>query len=211
MVCQLKESTAAPEPLTVSDRLGRRIAKLGGRASRMLHKASTDPLSLVQRIASASTQALAKPRAKSARELRPEQRLGAATVDPRSLVRRGSAAPQHAARTPPARPPLDLRPGERVRVRSVADIRATLDQDGRLRGLAYMPEMQRFAGRELSVKKRVELFFDERTREMCKVKGIVLLDGAFCEGRSSDPTDYGGCDRCCFLFWKEDWLERVVS
>jgi hypothetical protein len=133
--------------------------------------------------------------------------LRKATTDPLALLR-GPTRP--ASPTPPPAP-LDLRPGDRVRVRSVAAIRATLDATGRLRGLGYMPEMERYAGREMTVKKRVELFFDERTREMRKVKGIVLLEGATCEGRRSDPWDYAGCDRSCLLFWKEDWLERVPS
>jgi len=143
---------------------------------------------------------------------RAERMWRKAITDPRSLVvERIVGAPPRVVAKPPARVPLELQPAERVRVRSIADIRATLDGDGRLCGLAYMPEMERFAGQELTVKKRLELFFDERTRKMCKVKGIVLLEGAFCEGRRSDPTDYGGCDRCCFLFWKEDWLERATS
>jgi hypothetical protein len=33
----------------------------------------------------------------------------------------------------------------------------------------------------------------------------VLLDGVMCDG-----TEHGGCDRSCFLFWREEWLKRVT-
>jgi hypothetical protein len=130
--------------------------------------------------------------------------------DPASALRRLAGRALRAAGPARALPGnLGLRPGERVRVRPATELRATLDATGRCRGLALMPEMERFAGRELVVKKRVELFFDERTREMRRLRDVVILEGACCEGRQSDPWDYAGCDRSCFLFWKEAWLERV--
>lgn len=132
-----------------------------------------------------------------------------AVREPLALVRRITNRPGRGKTTLPSPEPLRAQSGQRVRVKSVADIRATLDAKGQYRGLSFMPEMERFTGRELTVRKRVELFFDERTREMRRVRDVVILDGAFCEGRPSDPWDYAGCDRSCFLFWKEAWLERV--
>lgn len=113
--------------------------------------------------------------------------------------------------TPPAprRPPLHLEAGEQIRVRSLAEIRATLDAKGRCGGLGFMPVMERFAGRTFVVRKRIDRFFDERSRKLLKVKGVVILDGVLCEVPHGDAAPYGGCDRSCFLFWKEDWLERA--
>lgn len=111
---------------------------------------------------------------------------------------------------PPVRhAPLGLQPGERVQVRAIADIHQTLDEKGQCAGLAYMPAMERFSGRTFAVRKRIDRFFDERTRTMLKVKNVVILNEVFCEVGLIDRADYGGCDRSCFLFWKEDWLERV--
>ncbi|MHB8878264.1 MAG: hypothetical protein ACYC8T_31600 [Myxococcaceae bacterium] len=108
-----------------------------------------------------------------------------------------------------ALPRLDLRPGERIRVRSREEIRATLDSDGRFQGLAYVPAMDRYCQRTFVVRKRIGFFFDERTRRLLKPKDVVILDGSFCEPALSSHVDYGGCDRSCFLFWKEAWLERL--
>lgn len=116
------------------------------------------------------------------------------------------AAPSEQARCRPA--PLGLRPGDRVRVKSREDIEATL-ADGRCAGLAFMAIQERFCGGEFTVHKRIERFFDERTRRMLKVRDIVILDEVYCEPPRDGYQDYAGCDRTCFLFWKEAWLERV--
>lgn len=114
-----------------------------------------------------------------------------------------------ATKRPPPRP-LGLQPGERVRVRSPEAIRATLDDQMRCRGLSYMPVvMDRFCGREFVVKKRIDLFFDERQWRMLKLRDVVILEGVHCEPpRTAEPM-WAGCTRTCFSFWKEDWLERV--
>ncbi|MFH0900933.1 MAG: hypothetical protein V2A73_09920 [Pseudomonadota bacterium] len=143
--------------------------------------------------------------------------LGKAIGDPLGAARRLTAARRKSAVTPATtsdrcpRGRLELEPGERVRVKKIAEIRATLNGRGQYHGLAYMPEMERYSGKTMTVRKRVTLFFDERTREMRKLKDVVILEDVFCEGRPSDPWDYGGCDRTCFLFWKEAWLERVAE
>ncbi len=117
----------------------------------------------------------------------------------------GGPAPRRAAAVR-----LGLAPGERVRVKSAAEIRATLDDTGRCEGLGYMPDvMDAFCGRTFVVRKRVHQFFDERRWRLLKLRNVVILDGVFCEPPPNDQTDYAGCDRTCFLFWKEAWLERA--
>jgi len=123
---------------------------------------------------------------------------------------RALAAPASGSASPaPDRRPLDLRPGERVRVRALPEIRTTLDALKRCDGLGFMGLMAGFCGGTYTVRKRVDRFFDERTRRMLRVRDVVILDDAFCQPPREASGDYAGCDRTCFLFWKEAWLERV--
>lgn len=109
----------------------------------------------------------------------------------------------------PVVPPLRLQEGERVRVKALEQIRATLDPVGDCEGLGFMPVQAAFCGGEFSVRRRVEYFFDERTRRMLRIRNTVILDGVYCEPPAGGTDDYSGCQRMCFLFWKEAWLERA--
>ena len=51
---------------------------------------------------------------------------------------------------------LHLRVGEMVEVKSEAEILATLDHEGRLESLPFMPEMLKYCGRRFPVFKRAE-------------------------------------------------------
>ena len=53
-----------------------------------------------------------------------------------------------------------LRHGDLVEIRSPREILATLDQQGTLDGLPFMPEMVRFCGRRFVVDKRAEKICD---------------------------------------------------
>ena len=53
----------------------------------------------------------------------------------------------------------------------------------------------------------MQTFMDERDYKMKKARGVILLENVICNGT---PT-FGPCDRCCFLFWREEWLERVTG
>lgn len=97
---------------------------------------------------------------------------------------------------------LNLQPGELVRVKSESEILKTLDSCGRNRGLAWIPCMRKYCGQECRVYKRVERIILETTGEIRRAKNTVLLEGVICEGLY-------GCDRSCFPFWREVWLERV--
>jgi hypothetical protein len=68
-----------------------------------------------------------------------------------------------------------------------------------------MEEMWRHCGTTQRVYKRVERFMDERDYLVKRCKGIVILEGVMCEG----TKDFGPCDRSCFYFWREEWLERL--
>jgi len=105
---------------------------------------------------------------------------------------------------------LDLQPGDKVRVKSMKEIEGMLDENGRFDGLAFMkPAMERYCGKEYMVKKRIKLFFDERYWKFFKLRNVVILDDVICESRQIDVQVWGGCDRSCFLFWKEAWLVKA--
>src|SRR3954470_1603152 len=102
---------------------------------------------------------------------------------------------------------LRLRAGEWVEVRGEAEILATLDQNGRLNGLLFMPEMLKFCGKTFQVfrsaHKTCDTIQDHVSRGMT---GAVHLEGLRCDGQA-----HGGCQARCLLFWKEAWLKRVSS
>lgn len=97
----------------------------------------------------------------------------------------------------------ELRPGEWVRVRSIEEIRATLDAHGTLDGLPFMKEMERFAGRRARVFKRAERVCVEGQPTPRGFARTVFLDGIRCDGAAHE-----GCDRGCLIFWREAWLVR---
>jgi hypothetical protein len=101
---------------------------------------------------------------------------------------------------------LNLRPGELVEVRSAEEILATLDKSRRCNGLLWMAGMRKLCGRSYKVFKRVETIMLESSGELRKVKNTVLLEGVMCDG-----SQFCGCDRSCFHFWREAWLKRAVE
>jgi hypothetical protein len=119
------------------------------------------------------------------------------------------ARPESPDDAPVVPPPLRLQAGEWIRVKPFAEIRKTLDEVGDCEGMGFMPMQTQFCGAAFPVRRRVEHFFDERTRRMLQVKNTVILDGVYCEPPPTGQEDYAGCSRSCFLFWKEAWLERA--
>lgn len=119
------------------------------------------------------------------------------------LFRRFGSSPAVSAPHPPPAPPLGLRPGELVVVKSKDAIRATLDERGMLRGLAFAETMYVYCGRRMKVAACVERIIDERTGKLRQfAPGTVLLEGAICDR-------YRGCARNMPIMWREAWLERV--
>ena len=94
--------------------------------------------------------------------------------------------------------------GDWVEVRSKGEILSTLDGDGRLDGMPFMPEMFAFCGKRFQVYKRAhktcDTVFPVRGR---RVDRAVHLDTR-CDGSA-----HGGCQAGCLIFWKEAWLKTV--
>ena len=97
--------------------------------------------------------------------------------------------------------PTPVASGQWVTVRSAAEIAASLDSDGKLDGVPFMPEMLRFCGQRLMVHRRAEKTCVEG-HGLRKMDGTVLLQGSRCDGAAHD-----GCQRGCMIFWKEAWLQ----
>src|SRR5262245_10013591 len=96
-------------------------------------------------------------------------------------------------------------PGEWVEVRSPAEILATLDAEGCLDHLPFMPEMLPYCARRFRVYKRADKTCDTigpwTLRRMVNTVHLALLR---CDGAA-----HGGCQAGCLFFWKEAWLKRA--
>jgi len=95
--------------------------------------------------------------------------------------------------------------GDWVEVRSKNEILATLDQDGRLDGLPFMPQMFQFCGLRFQVLARAH-----KTCDVVAGTGRWLPDGIHLNLRC-DGMAYGGCEAACLLFWKDAWLKHLSS
>jgi hypothetical protein len=100
-----------------------------------------------------------------------------------------------------------LRAGQLVRVRSKEEILLTLDAEGKLESLPFMPEMLQFCGQEFRVRARAHKVCDtvdwQQFREM---NNAVHLGDLRCDGSA-----HGGCQAGCLLFWKEAWITPADS
>jgi hypothetical protein len=100
---------------------------------------------------------------------------------------------------------IPLQPGDLVRVKTKNEIQKTLNRWNQLGGCGFMEEMWPYCGTTQRVFKRVSRFLDERDYRIKKSRQVVILEGVYCTG----TIDFGRCDRSCFLFWREEWLERI--
>ena len=96
------------------------------------------------------------------------------------------------------------RVGDWVEVRSKEEILRTLDRDGALDGMPFMPEMFAFCGQRFQVYKRAhktcDTVFPVRSRSVDRAVHLTTR----CDGSA-----HGGCQATCLIFWKEAWLKPV--
>jgi hypothetical protein len=100
-----------------------------------------------------------------------------------------------------------LYPGDFVEVKSPDEILQTLDGDGTLDKLPFMPEMIEFCGRKFQVFRRVVKTCSSGTSSTMRAfqaDDVVLLDGLRCSGAAHES-----CQKACMIFWREAWLRRV--
>lgn len=107
---------------------------------------------------------------------------------------------------PPASAPAvtPLHVGDWVEVRSKEEILETLDKNGCLDGMPFMPEMFQYCGQRFPVYKRAHKTCDP----IYSVAGRRLDNAVHLELRCNG-SGHGGCQVGCLLFWKEAWLTRV--
>src|SRR2546423_9704858 len=99
---------------------------------------------------------------------------------------------------------LNLRAGELVEVRSESEILSTLDENGTLEDLPFMPEMLQFCGKRFRVYRRADKTCDTiHNTGIRRMKDCVHLEELRCGGEA-----HGGCQARCLIFWKEAWLKR---
>jgi hypothetical protein len=102
-----------------------------------------------------------------------------------------------------------LRAGDRVVVRSETEILATLDADGTLDGLPFMPEMREWCGKSFLVQRRAEQVCIDFIGPGSANRPFPRADVVFLEDLRCDGAAHGGCARGCKVFWKEAWLRRA--
>jgi hypothetical protein len=100
-----------------------------------------------------------------------------------------------------------LRAGDWVEVKSKEAILASLDHEGNLDGMPFMPEMLKYSGRRFRVNKRAHKTCEYTNgMESRRLPSTVHLEGVRCTGDA-----HGGCQAECLLFWKDTWLTKVES
>lgn len=99
---------------------------------------------------------------------------------------------------------LRAKAGDWVEVRSVPEILATLDNEAKVDGLPFMPEMLQFAGQRFQVTARA----DKTCDTISQTGGRRMLNTVHLETRC-DGSAHGGCQASCLLFWKEEWLKAA--
>lgn len=100
---------------------------------------------------------------------------------------------------------LGLFVGEMVEVLSKSEILATLDENGALNALPFMPEMLKHCGQRFRVLKRAHKTCDTiKKTGLRRMSNAVHLEGVRCDGEA-----HGGCQAGCLIFWKEAWLKRI--
>lgn len=99
-----------------------------------------------------------------------------------------------------------LRRGDVVEVRSAREILDTLDGDGMLESVPFMPEMVPYCGRRFTVDRRADKLCDtiSNTLQSRRLPDAVLLDDLRCDG-----SGHAGCQAACRFYWKEAWLKRA--
>jgi hypothetical protein len=102
-------------------------------------------------------------------------------------------------------PAAPLQAGDWVHVRSREEILSTLDPFHELKRCAFMNGMYQYCGSRQRVFKVMQRFLDERDYKFEKVRGVVLLENVICQGTPVSSL----CDRSCFFFWREEWLEKI--
>lgn len=99
-----------------------------------------------------------------------------------------------------------LRAGDLVQVKTPDEILDTLDVEGSLDHLPFMPEMLEYCGQTFRVSRRASTicFSGPGWARGFRTDDVVTLEGVRCTGTAHD-----GCQKECIIFWREAWLRKV--
>ena len=97
-----------------------------------------------------------------------------------------------------------FRVGDLVEVRGKEEILATLDENGCVEGMPFMPEMLQYCGKRFRVGAVAHKTCDtvRKTWKLRRLQTAVHLEGLRCDGLA-----HGECQAECNLFWKDVWLQ----
>ena len=96
------------------------------------------------------------------------------------------------------------RAGDWVEVRPLNEILGTLDNNGCLEALPFMPEMAPHCGKRFQIVKAAHKTCDPTGEtDLRRMKDAVHLETR-CNGGA-----HGGCQAGCLFFWKTKWLKRA--
>jgi hypothetical protein len=97
-----------------------------------------------------------------------------------------------------------FRAGDLVLIRSKEEILGTLDQDGCLDGMPFMPEMLQYCGQHFRISAVAHKTCETalKTYKGRRLQSTVHLAGLRCDGSA-----HGGCEADCNLFWNDEWLK----
>ena len=99
---------------------------------------------------------------------------------------------------------MKLRAGDWVEVRSKEEILQTLDKQGQLEHVPFMPQMFKFCGQRFKVYKSAHKTCDT----VNPIRSLRVADAVHLDLRC-DGEAYGGCQAGCLIFWKTAWLKHV--
>jgi hypothetical protein len=98
--------------------------------------------------------------------------------------------------------------GDMVEVLHADEILRTLDSEGAVDRLPFMPEMLSFCGQRFRVAARAltVCISGPGSPRGFRNDDVVTLEGVRCSGEAHD-----GCQKACMIFWREAWLRKVES
>lgn len=107
-----------------------------------------------------------------------------------------------------------MKVGDWVEILSFPEIQKTLDAEGQLDHLPFMPEMLPYCGRRFRVSKVVQQICIDGAKQVqgesalrsFRGEPVLMLETLRCGGEA-----HGFCDRGCSIFWKLSWVKPVPS
>ena len=104
--------------------------------------------------------------------------------------------------------PAKFREGDVVRIRSKSDVLSSVDTPNKFLESLFVDQILDYCGKQFKVYKILYHYFDEHKYRMFKViEPLYILDGLICYGE--DDMFEVKCNRSCYLFLHETWLEKV--